>query len=235
MAAAYGNAIPAWGDSGSVLLNLVATTRRVQHGGGENGDSISAESSYVAPRPSRYGMSYFEFLMVLIGLVGAIAVSEILVFWGHAIRNWGSVRGPGLLGAACSLMLFNVIGHVTGIWAYRDVEFGYYQTFVVVLPVVVLALGITILVPGSDREKITDFEAHYFSVAPAAFGCIALFGLLALLADQLPGVQEVPPWWYMLATAGLFVTLALVRNRAVHIVVWIALFGMTALSAAVMG
>ena len=116
MAAAYGNAIPAWGDSGSVLLNLVATTRRVQHGGGENGDSISAESSYVAPRPSRYGMSYFEFLMVLIGLVGAIAVSEILVFWGHAIRNWGSVRGPGLLGAACSLMLFNVIGHVTGIW-----------------------------------------------------------------------------------------------------------------------
>ncbi len=116
-------------------------------------------------------MSYFEFLMVLVGLVGAIAVSEILVFWGHSIQNWGSVRSPGLLAAACSWMLLGVIGHVTGIWAYREVEFDYYRTFVVVLPVVVLALGITILVPRSDREEITDFEAHYFSVAPAAFGC----------------------------------------------------------------
>ena len=68
-------------------------------------------------------MSYFEFLMVLIGLVGAIAVSEMLVFWGHAIRNWGSIRSPGLLATASGWMMFNVITHVTGIWAYREVEF----------------------------------------------------------------------------------------------------------------
>jgi hypothetical protein len=148
-------------------------------------------------------MSYFEFLVVLIGLVGAIAVSEILVFWGYAIRRWGSVRAPGLLAAACSWMLTNVIGHVTGIWTYREVEFDYYRTYAVVLPVVVLALGITILVPGSDREEVIDLEAHYFSVAPAAFGCIALFQLFGLLADQLPGAQDVPPWWFMLLACWL--------------------------------
>ncbi len=174
--------------------------------------------------------------MVLIGLVGAIAVSEILVFWGHTIRNWSSVRSPGLLATASGGMMLVVITHVTGIWAYREVELEpLYQTLVVVLPVIVLALGVTILIPGRDREGITDLEAHYFAVAPASFVCTALFFLLALMADQLPGAEEVPPWWYMLTLAGLFLGLGLIRSKAFHIAGWIIFIGSTALTAALVG
>ena len=172
--------------------------------------------------------------MVLLGLVGALAISEILVFWGYAIRNWRSIERPGLLAAASGWVMFLRIAHVTGIWAYREVEFGpMYQSFVVVLPVVALALGVTILIPGSDRQSITDLEAHYFSVAPAAFGCVAMNQLLGLLADQLPGAQEVPPWGFILALAGLLAVLAMIRSRAVHIACWIAMFGATALTAVI--
>ena len=77
-------------------------------------------------------MSFFEFVMVLIGLVGAISLSTILTFNGYIIRHWQQVENPLLFLLLNIWLIFNVIGHISGIWAYRNVDLGVYSsTFII--------------------------------------------------------------------------------------------------------
>ena len=54
-------------------------------------------------------MTLFEFVMVLVGLVGAIAISVLVTYLGHVIRNWSNVRNPTLFLMLSAWMILNVI------------------------------------------------------------------------------------------------------------------------------
>jgi hypothetical protein len=117
--------------------------------------------------------------MVLVGLVGAIAISEIVVFWGWLIRCWAKVQRPQLILIATIWIVVNLVAHISGLWNYRAVEFvQMYQTFLIVLPVIAIALCVTVFVPSNDLDEIADFDAYYFQVARPTTALCALHILL---------------------------------------------------------
>lgn len=168
-------------------------------------------------------LSFLEFLMVLVGLVGASAISEVLVFWGWLIRCWPKVDQPQLILLATVWIVMNLVAHISGLWNYRSVEFGQmYQTYLIVLPVIAIAMSITVLIPASNLEEIDDFDSYYFRVVRPATVLCAVHAALALLADQLPGAAA-PPMSVMLVEIGLLILMSVVRTEIVHYTAWSAL------------
>jgi hypothetical protein len=161
--------------------------------------------------------------MVLVGLVGAIAISEILVLWGWLIRRRAEAKNPQLILIATVWIVVNLVAHISGLWNYRAVEFvQMYQTFLIVLPVIAIALCVTVLVPSNELGEVDDFDAYYFQVARPATALCALHVMLSLLADQLPGAVA-PPAEFMLVTFSLLVLMSVVRTRVVQYAGWGAL------------
>ena len=165
-------------------------------------------------------MTFFEFLMVLVGLVGAIAISTILNYLGHLTRNWPLVKNPTLFLMLATWMIFNVVGHISGIWAYRMVDLASQEiVFVVVAPVILFTLAATTLIPNSyrDREPI-DLDLVYFESSRGVFCYLALHEAAALAADFLPGVVGAPPAIFMLTMTAIFLIGMTTKNKATHFV-----------------
>jgi hypothetical protein len=163
-------------------------------------------------------MTFFEFLMVLIGLVGAIAISAILTYIGHITRNWQHVKNPTLFLLLCLWLIFNVIGHLSGIWAYRLVDLEATSTvFVVIAPVIFFTLAVTTLVPSrlKDNEKI-DLDDVYFSSSGGVYIFLFLHESAALGADYLPGVINAPPPVFMLTMMLIFLVAMMTKHKNTH-------------------
>jgi len=163
-------------------------------------------------------MTFFEFLMVLVGLVGAIAISVILTYLGHITRNWHHVNNPSLFLLLAFWLIFNVIGHLSGIWAYRFVDLQMsFSVFVVIAPVIFFTLAVTTLIPSSvkDHEAI-DLDVVYFSSSRSVFFFLALHETAALAADYLPGVTGAPPASFMLAMIIVFLLGMTTKDRRAH-------------------
>ncbi len=170
-------------------------------------------------------MTFFEFLMVLIGLVGAIALSVILTFLGHIIRNWRLVENPLLFLLLAIWLIFNVIGHISGIWAYRFVDLEvHFSTFVIIAPVVFFTLAATTLIPNTlqDNQPI-DLNSTYFSSSRSVFFLLAMHESTALAADYLPGVTGAPPPIFMLTMILIFLIGMLTKQKSVHLALLILL------------
>ena len=163
-------------------------------------------------------MTFFEFLMVLVGLVGAIAISVILTYLGHITRNWQRVKNPSLFLLLAFWLIFNVIGHISGIWAYRFVDLEMtFSVFVVIAPVIFFTLAVTTLVPSrvKDHEEI-DLDAVYFSSYRSVFFFLVLHQTAALGADYLPGVTGAPPALFMLVMIIILLMAMTTKNRGIH-------------------
>lgn len=157
--------------------------------------------------------------MVLIGLVGAIAISALLSFLGHITRNWKTVSNPLLFLVLAFWMLVNVVGHITGIWAYRHVDLDVYTTtFIIVAPIVFFTLAVTTLVPTNvlDDQNL-DLDMVYFSTCRPVFVLLALHTLTAVIADYLPGVTDAPPPAFMITMTILLVAGAITKSKRVHL------------------
>jgi len=163
-------------------------------------------------------MTFFEFLMVLVGLVGAIAISVILTYLGHITRNWQLVKNPALFLLLAFWLIFNVIGHLSGIWAYRFVDLEMTSSvFVVIAPVIFFTLAVTTLVPSRvrDHEEI-DLDAVYFSSSRSVFFFLVLHESAALGADYLPGVIGAPPALFMLVMIIIFLVGMTTKHKGTH-------------------
>jgi len=163
-------------------------------------------------------MTFFEFLMVLVGLVGAIAISVILTYLGHITRNWELVKNPSLFLLLALFLIFNVIGHLSGIWAYRFVDLEMTSSvFVVIAPVIFFTLAVTTLVPSrvKDHEEI-DLDAVYFASSRSVFCFLVLHESAALAADYLPGVEGAPPALFMLLMIFIFLIAMTTKHKAIH-------------------
>jgi len=164
-------------------------------------------------------MTFFEFLMVLVGLVGAIAISVILTYLGHITRNWHLVKNPTLFLLLAFWLIFNVIGHLSGIWAYRFVDLEMtFSVFVVIAPVIFFTLAVTTLIPSKvkDDDEI-DLDVIYFASSRGVFCFLALHESAALGADYLPGVTGAPPALFMLVMIAIFLICMTTKNKTVHL------------------
>jgi hypothetical protein len=163
-------------------------------------------------------MTFFEFLMVLVGLVGAIAISVILTYLGHVTRNWLHVKNPTLFLLLAFWLIVNVIGHLSGIWAYRFVDLEVTSSiFIVIAPVIFFTLAVTTLVPSSakDDEEI-DLDVVYFATSRSVFFYLAVHELAALGADYLPGVVNAPPALFMLFMVVIFLIGMFTKHKGIH-------------------
>ena len=163
-------------------------------------------------------MTFFEFIMVLIGLVGAIAISVILTYLGHVTRNWSFVKNPTLFLLLAAWMIFNVIGHISGIWAYRFVDLEvHFSIFVIIAPVVFFTLAATTLIPATihDNQPI-DLDAIYFSSSRSVFLFLAVHESTALAADYLPGVTGAPPAFFMVTMITIFLIGTMTKRKSIH-------------------
>ena len=163
-------------------------------------------------------MTFFEFLMVLVGLVGAIAISVILTYLGHITRNWQFVKNPSLFLLLAFWLIFNVIGHLSGIWAYRFVDLDMtYSIFVVIAPVIFFTLAVTTLVPNRVRDhENLDLDVVYFASSRSVFFFLVLHESAALGADYLPGVIGAPPALFMLVMIIIFLVGMTTKHKATH-------------------
>lgn len=163
-------------------------------------------------------MSLFEFVMVLVGLVGAIALSTILSYLGHLIRNWSNVSNPILFLTLTTWMIFNVIGHIAGIWAYRSVDLGIHiSVFAIIAPIVFFTLAAATLIPVIAADAVPiDLNDVYFSTSRPVFLLLAIHEATALATDYLPGVIDAPPALFMLAMVAIFLAGMATKRKSVH-------------------
>ena len=176
-------------------------------------------------------MTFFEFLMVLIGLVGAIALSTLLTYLGHVIRNWSLVTNATLFLLLSVWMIFNVVGHISGIWAFRFVDLEVYSsTFVIIFPILFFTLATTTLIPSvmQDDEPI-NLDSIYFASSARVFGLLALHEATALGADFLPGVIGAPPALFMLTMVVIFLIGMATKNKTAHLALLILLISSQAM------
>ncbi len=167
-------------------------------------------------------MTRFEFNTVLVSIVLAFAISEILTAWGRLIRHRGRVRSVSLFVLASSWVLLAIVAHWFGFWAYREAPFDYLaQTFLALLPSLVIALVCFIWVPDIPAQGDFDVESHYFESARWTLPLIAVFLLLGVVADYLvPGVESWGTALKIIPLAGMLLGSAFSRNRAVHLAVY---------------
>ena len=166
-------------------------------------------------------MSRFEFNTVLVSIVLAFAISEILTGWGRLIRHRGRARSAGLFVFATSWVLFAIVAHWFGFWAYRDVPFDHIvQTLLVLLPSLVIALVCFIWVPDIPAQGDFDAESHYFDSARWTLPLIALFLMLGVVSDLL--IPSVEDWGTLviIIPIGMLLGCAFSRNRLIHFAVF---------------
>ena len=90
--------------------------------------------------------------------------------------------------------MFNVIGHISGIWAFRFVDLDiYFSVYVIIAPVIFFTLAVTTLIPAvADENHMIDLDAIYFASSRRVFFLLAVHEATALAADYLPGVIGAP-------------------------------------------
>jgi hypothetical protein len=164
-------------------------------------------------------MTFFEFLMVLIGLVGAIALSTLLTYLGHIIRNWPQVENPMLFLLLSAWMILNVIGHLSGIWAYRFVDLEvHFSSFVIIAPVIFFTLATTTLIPSTTTDnKPINLDLVYFASSPSVFLLLAIHVATALGADYLPGVTGAPPALFMIIMIAMLLIGMITKHKPTHL------------------
>ena len=163
-------------------------------------------------------MSFFEFIMVLIGLVGAISISIILTYLGYLVRNWTVAKNPTLFLLLIIFMMFNVIGHISGIWAFRFVDLDiHFSVYVIIAPVIFFTLAVTTLIPSAtDENHMIDLDAIYFASSRRVFFLLAVHEATALAADYLPGVIGAPPALFMLVMILIFLIGMTTKRKNIH-------------------
>lgn len=166
-------------------------------------------------------MTLFEFLMVIAGVVIAIAMAEIVSGWGRMVRAGVNVKFDWLhLGWSLTVLL-NAMLYWVGVWAYAELEFQYVaQTWFLVLPTLFLVLVAFALTPDISQISGQSLRDYFISNRRGFFSSYVLFLLFSPLADlvisgSIPysGIQG-PAMLAFLVGGG--VCLAITKNLWAH-------------------
>ena len=131
-------------------------------------------------------MQQFEYVMVLSGVVVAVAMTEIVGAWGRILRTDARVKiEPLFVGWTCYLLLLSMLYWVS-MWPYQNVEFVYMaQVWLLVFPTLFLVLVAFALTPDVPNSGELDLRRFYFKRRRRVFFSLAAFILAGGIARAL--------------------------------------------------
>ena len=118
-------------------------------------------------------------------------------------------------------MLMSLLVHFSGLWAYREIDFGTPGPLalgfliLIITPTLSFSIAVSVLVPSETKP---DLSVHYDAVAKPFFLIVALGMLLSAAPDFLPGVTIKSDLVALSTYVGIVVVMALSQNRIVHYV-----------------
>ena len=166
-------------------------------------------------------MTLFEFLMVIAGVVIAIAMAEIVSGWGRMLRAGAKVQLDWLhLGWSLTVLL-NAMLYWVGVWTYAELEFRYVaQTWFLVIPTLFLVLVAFALMPDVGEISGQSLRDYFLSNRRSFFSAYVLFLLFSQLADLVIGgslpLLGIGGLTLQVSIMGGGVYLAMTRNLWAH-------------------
>jgi hypothetical protein len=170
-------------------------------------------------------MSQFEFFMIIASVLVAIAITEVVGWWGRLLRT-GRVGEVGNINLAWSLLFIcNIVLYWSGFWAYVDVDVvNFAQIWMLLLPTLFLVLVAFAITPEGTTQSFS-FKVYYEKNRKLIFFGWTLFILGAVIADAV--MFQVFDWAGAmpgLVIAGLFLVCAFVKHKVFDYVAIVALF-----------
>ena len=170
-------------------------------------------------------MSGFEFGLIPVAIIVGFALSQILIAWGHIVRQWSALQRPGLFLSFTGMALVGVLSHFVGDWSFRTVDLHFGTLMLIILPTLALVLAMSVILPAND-DFPADLEAHYFKHVRKSAMLFASGITLGVLPDYLPGAQSVPEMWMVLTALVPIIAMAATQQRLVHIASQAVLWGL---------
>ena len=167
-------------------------------------------------------MSRFEFLLVLVSIIVALALSELIAGWGRMLRKRSAVTW-------CWLHIFWMVLAfltLTEVWwvlweLQGSVEWTYGNFLIVLVAPTIAVLAVETITPTeTDLVNVTDLRKFYFGAAPAFFTLGALFEL-ALVGQHL-WFFGVRPWIIPIQVVGVLLLGLLAVSRSPKLHGWIS-------------
>ena len=162
-------------------------------------------------------MSQFEYILIPLGMLAAISVSELMASWARLIRTWETTQASYLYVSFSLFLVLNLLfGHFNGLWTYRVLEFTPLATFFVLLPTLLFSIAMLVLAaPASMNDELNE---HYFETSPKS-AAIAFSALIVSTAtDLLPGLVFDPSMLAPLSVMGAALICIVISNSlTIHI------------------
>ena len=129
-------------------------------------------------------MSYFEFLMIMAGIVVAVAMTEIVSGLGRLIQTRRQVSHDWLhLGWSFVALIISML-YWHGMWPYQNSEFTHiYQIWLLVLPTLSLVVVAFALSPNTEGVGELVVREYYLAKRRPIFLGFAAFIAMAWVAD----------------------------------------------------
>ena len=129
-------------------------------------------------------MSHFEFLMVLAGMVVAIAMSEVVGGWGRLIRTRNSITFDWLHLGWTYIALILAMQYWIGMWPYASIDLTYQgQIWLLVIPTLFLVIVAYALSPDIEPDKDLVVREYFLAKRAPIFLGMAGFVIMAYVAD----------------------------------------------------
>ena len=165
-------------------------------------------------------MSQFEFSIVIVSIVIAIAITEVLATWGRMIRYRRRVRPYWVHVGWMALVLLLAIQFWWSLWEIREWPgWNYFQYVLSLVPFFTLVVLTFLLCPDMAAEGHGELETYFFENASWFFALVTAFILQLMVINPL---LRDEPWVgpengiRLLALAAV-VPLAITQRRAVHV------------------
>ncbi len=162
-------------------------------------------------------MSQFEFFMVIASILVAIAITEVVGWWGKLIRNKQIKKVGGLHLGWSALFICVIVLYWTGFWSYEHVKIvNYAQIWMLLLPTLLAILGAYAITPTSADPSFS-FRTYYEQNRKFIFFCWGFFIVGALIADVIMlGSFDLKGSIPGFVTIGLFIACRLTKNNWVN-------------------
>ncbi|MEM7541494.1 MAG: hypothetical protein AAF384_07880 [Pseudomonadota bacterium] len=164
-------------------------------------------------------MSQFEFLMIIASIFVAIAITEIISWWGQLLRSDPYPPVSRIHLAWTILFVCNAVLYWSGFWPYRDIAIeSYGQIWMLLLPTLFMILVGYALTPSPTA--LAEHNGKYFDEKrKTIFIPWSVFILLAVLADaaivESPTLEGAVPG---LVSMAVFVSLIFLSNPIINYV-----------------
>jgi len=170
-------------------------------------------------------LSQFEFSIVLVSIVIAIAISEVLATWGRMIRYRNRIRPYWVHVGWMALVLLFAVQSWWGLWALREwPSWSFFEYVMFLVPYLTLVVLTFLVCPDMAAEGHRELESYFYENAPWFFALTAGFLLeIVLINTTLRGDAWVSRAnGIRLAAVAAVLPLGRTRSRGIHAAALIA-------------